>query len=189
MSKISGYITTIGILAWTSVIYYYVLRIYYAVKTDHQKNLANKGLLNRERSLNKAYSKPNEVGDQSGEDCYGLLLVFLCIIFPLTAVLVWPWIEGDFYSVNACVGVTILWLGNFLLHWSHSCLGKNWWFNGQVSAEHQVVDFGCYRLVRHPMYTAFILTSVGNAVLWADTNSWMIAISSFFAILTIWVFY
>jgi len=52
------------------------------------------------------------------------------------------------------------------LFWrSHADLGKNWSVGLEVQQNHQLVQHGVYRLVRHPMYAAFLLFGLAQAVL------------------------
>ena len=55
-------------------------------------------------------------------------------------------------------------LGLWLFQLSHADLGANWSITLEVREKHTLVTQGVYRRVRHPMYTALLLYSVGQAL-------------------------
>jgi protein-S-isoprenylcysteine O-methyltransferase Ste14 len=64
------------------------------------------------------------------------------------------------------------WLGLFfavasllMFQLTHRALGRNWSVSLDVREGHQLVTDGIYRKVRHPMYTAFWLWAVAQALL------------------------
>lgn len=61
-------------------------------------------------------------------------------------------------------GVLCLVVGLCLFHRSHSDLGSNWSITLEVRDQHQLVTYGIYRVVRHPMYLALLLYSAGQAL-------------------------
>jgi protein-S-isoprenylcysteine O-methyltransferase Ste14 len=62
------------------------------------------------------------------------------------------------------VGLAIVLLGIALRQWSVLTLGKFFTVQVQVTSEQTVVDGGPYRWVRHPSYTAIIMSFVGIGV-------------------------
>jgi protein-S-isoprenylcysteine O-methyltransferase Ste14 len=54
-------------------------------------------------------------------------------------------------------------LGLFQL--THRSLGRNWSVSLDVREDHQLVTDGIYRTIRHPMYSAFWLWAVAQALL------------------------
>jgi protein-S-isoprenylcysteine O-methyltransferase Ste14 len=54
-------------------------------------------------------------------------------------------------------------LGLWLFHRAHADLGTNWSITLEVRREHQLVTHGIYRRVRHPMYLALLIYSLGQA--------------------------
>jgi len=52
----------------------------------------------------------------------------------------------------------------WLFQLSHADLGANWSITLEVREKHTLVTQGVYRRVRHPMYTALLLYSVGQAL-------------------------
>ena len=62
------------------------------------------------------------------------------------------------------VGSAWLALGLWLFARSHADLGTNWSISLEVRESHQLVTHGIYRHVRHPMYLALLVYSVGQAL-------------------------
>jgi protein-S-isoprenylcysteine O-methyltransferase Ste14 len=48
---------------------------------------------------------------------------------------------------------------------THKALGRNWSISLEVREDHRLVTDGVYQYVRHPMYTAFWLWAVAQALL------------------------
>src|SRR5437773_2410256 len=47
---------------------------------------------------------------------------------------------------------------------SHSDLGTNWSITLEVREQHRLITQGVYRRIRHPMYLALVLYSIGEAL-------------------------
>ena len=54
---------------------------------------------------------------------------------------------------------------------SHKVLGRNWSITLQIREQHRLVSDGPYALVRHPMYTSFLLMALGQAFL---LSNWLV---------------
>jgi protein-S-isoprenylcysteine O-methyltransferase Ste14 len=61
-------------------------------------------------------------------------------------------------------GIVCLATGLWLFARSHADLGTNWSLTLEVRENHHLVTGGIYRHVRHPMYSAFLVYSVGQAL-------------------------
>jgi protein-S-isoprenylcysteine O-methyltransferase Ste14 len=66
----------------------------------------------------------------------------------------------------------LAWLGFFfaiaalgMFHLTHRALGRNWSISLDVRENHELVTSGVYRRIRHPMYSAFWLWAVAQALL------------------------
>ncbi len=62
-------------------------------------------------------------------------------------------------------------LGLWLFHRSHADLGTNWSITLEVREGHRLVTAGLYRRVRHPMYSALLMYSAGQAIVLPTTWS------------------
>lgn len=60
-------------------------------------------------------------------------------------------------------------LGNGLYFWGYQTLGRNFSLEVVIYQDHQLVETGPYRFIRHPMYTALLLASVGLGLM---AQSW-----------------
>ena len=82
-------------------------------------------------------------------------------------------------------GLVCLAAGLWLLHRSHADLGTNWSITLEVRENHTLVTDGIYARVRHPMYTAFFLYSIGQALVlpnWIAGPSYLAAFGLLFAL-------
>ena len=70
-----------------------------------------------------------------------------------------------FQPMLAWLGCVILALALYLFYCAHRDLGRNWSFSLQVRERHTLVTTGIYRRLRHPMYSAFFLLAVAQALL------------------------
>jgi len=52
-----------------------------------------------------------------------------------------------------------------MFHLTHRALGRNWSVSLDVRENHELVTEGIYRRVRHPMYSAFWLWAIAQALL------------------------
>ena len=77
-----------------------------------------------------------------------------------------PWVRW--------VGVGIALLGFALLQWAQDTLGKNWSDTPRMIKEQSLITSGPYQLIRHPIYTAFLL--ILGSTLWISAN-WLIGLA------------
>jgi len=72
-----------------------------------------------------------------------------------------------------CSGLGICLLGLALAIWSRNTLGRNWSSVVMLKKEHELVERGPYRFVRHPIYLAIFLMSMGTAVAFGRLGCWL----------------
>ena len=77
---------------------------------------------------------------------------------------------ADRVQPAACLplGLVAMAAGLWLFWRSHVDLGDNWSVTLEIDAKHQLVTRGVYRFVRHPMYTSFFVSGLGQALLLAN---------------------
>jgi protein-S-isoprenylcysteine O-methyltransferase Ste14 len=83
------------------------------------------------------------------------------------------------------LGVACLVLGLWYFHRSHADLGTNWSITLELREGHALVTQGVYEHVRHPMYAALLLYSLGNALVvtnWIAGPSYGVAMLLLFAL-------
>jgi len=110
----------------------------------------------------------------------GFFVPLIWIVSPVFAFAEYPLRLGPLIAGIACFGV-----GLWLFYRSHADLGTNWSVRLQVREQHWLVTQGVYRRIRHPMYSAFILYSVGQVLVlpnWVAGPSYLIAFGILFAL-------
>jgi protein-S-isoprenylcysteine O-methyltransferase Ste14 len=77
-------------------------------------------------------------------------------------------------------GVMCLLIALWLFYRSHADLGTNWSITLEVREHHRLITQGIYRRIRHPMYLAIAMYSIGQALVipnWVAGPSNLIAIA------------
>jgi protein-S-isoprenylcysteine O-methyltransferase Ste14 len=116
-----------------------------------------------------------------------LTLAWMGFIVPLIWV-VSPAFSFAEYSLRPWplgAGVLCLAGGLWLFHRSHSDLGTYWSVTLELRENHRLITQGVYRYVRHPMYAAFFLYSIGQALVvpnWLVGPSYLVAFGTLFAL-------
>jgi protein-S-isoprenylcysteine O-methyltransferase Ste14 len=62
------------------------------------------------------------------------------------------------------LGMLLTWLGVLFACWARHVLGSNWSAVVQVKQDHELIEQGPYRIVRHPIYTGLLLAFTGTAL-------------------------
>jgi protein-S-isoprenylcysteine O-methyltransferase Ste14 len=88
-------------------------------------------------------------------------------IVPFAYVLTgFPWLaDYSFRPAQAWLGAAVAVAALVMFYITHRALGRNWSVSLEVRERHKLVTEGVYRHVRHPMYTAFWLWAVAQALL------------------------
>jgi protein-S-isoprenylcysteine O-methyltransferase Ste14 len=140
---------------------YYAHRVYFAGRVRHPPG-----------SVLRQPSEP-------GAPIVGLLLVVMVlasIVLYAFAPARMRWASLPLPEWSRWTGLGLACVAFALLGWSQSALGRNWSIRVQVLREHELVVTGPYRWVRHPMYTAGLLTNVSALLLsanWLVGGSWL----------------
>ena len=123
------------------------------------------------RAIYQRKARTEEKSASSHSTSLDKALIFLVIVgqifLPLAYVFTSRLDAASFQPItySAVLGAG-LWLAGMWLFWrSHADLGKNWSVGLEVQQKHQLVQHGVYRLVRHPMYAAFLLFGLAQALL------------------------
>ena len=121
-----------------------------------------------------------------------LEVVLLSIAMPGFFVpLIWvalPWLSfADYrlHSVPFIVGVICYAVGLWLFHRSHADLGTNWSVTLQIREQHRLITEGVYQRIRHPMYSALFLYSLGQLLVlpnWFAGPSYFVTFGILFAL-------
>ena len=86
--------------------------------------------------------------------------------------------EYPLRAVPLAAGVMCYVIGLWLFYRSHADLGTNWSITLEVREGHRLITHGVYRWVRHPMYSALALYSVGQALV---IPNWVAGLSNLVA--------
>ena len=108
----------------------------------------------------------------------GFVVPLIWIASSIFAFAEYPLRAGPFTA-----GVLCLAAGLWLFYRSHADLGTNWSVTLEVREQHQLITHGVYRSVRHPMYSALLLYSVGQALVipnWVAGPSYLLAFAILF---------
>jgi protein-S-isoprenylcysteine O-methyltransferase Ste14 len=106
--------------------------------------------------------------------------------------LMWPtrWYQGTWLGMRfipsvlwlASLGLLLAVAGLLFACWARSILGSNWSAVVQVKQDHELIESGPYRYVRHPIYTGLLLALAGTALLlgeWRAVLGFVIMFVSF----------
>lgn len=115
-----------------------------------------------------------------------LTLAGLAFFVPLVWVVapVFAFADYALRPVPLSAGVVCLAVGLWLFARAHADLGTNWSITLEVREKHQLVTQGIYRALRHPMYSALFLYSLGQALVvpnWIAGPSYGVAMGLLFA--------
>ena len=73
--------------------------------------------------------------------------------------------DRPFMPALAWLGVLVFAVSLWLFHRTHKDLGRNWSVSLDIRESHKLITHGVYALVRHPMYSAFWLWAIAQALL------------------------
>jgi len=110
----------------------------------------------------------------------GFFVPFLWIATRLLAFADYPLRPVPFVAGVLCLAV-----GLWLFHRSHADLGPNWSITLEVREGHRLVTHGIYRHVRHPMYLALLLYSLGQTLVipnWVAGPSYLVSFGFLFVL-------
>jgi protein-S-isoprenylcysteine O-methyltransferase Ste14 len=85
-------------------------------------------------------------------------------------------------AATALISAVLCILGTAFSIWARAVIGKNWSGRVTLKENHELVQRGPYRLVRHPIYTGLILMTLGTALLigrYGALAGWIVLTLSF----------
>jgi protein-S-isoprenylcysteine O-methyltransferase Ste14 len=115
-----------------------------------------------------------------------LTLAWLAFFVPLIWVVapIFAFADYPLRPAPLLAGVACFTAGLWLFARSHADLGTNWSITLEVREKHQLVTQGIYRHIRHPMYLALLVYSMGQALVvpnWIAGPSYGVAMVLLFA--------
>jgi len=87
------------------------------------------------------------------------------------------------HPVSGFTGTLAFALAIWLLHRSHSDLGRSWSLTSRPNVAQPLVTDGIYRRIRHPMYTAHVLWGVAQLLLFPNLIVGPLALLAILALL------
>lgn len=116
----------------------------------------------------------------------GLTIVGM-LVLPLVDVFT-SWFDFAAYELpnwSGWLGAIVFGLAIALFWRSHADLGQNWSASLEVRDNHALVEKGIYRYIRHPMYAAFWLWGIAQALL---LHNWICGLSYLISFLPMYLY-
>ena len=66
------------------------------------------------------------------------------------------------------IGLLFCIAGAVIAIWSRYLIGRNWSLSVQRKVEHELIQKGMYRIIRHPIYFGLLLLITGNGIIVGD---------------------
>lgn len=92
-------------------------------------------------------------------------LVYVATNFESTRFQFLSFADYPFVPALAWLGTVVLAGSMWLFYRTHKDLGRNWSVSLDIRENHKLITSGVYALVRHPMYSAFWLWAIAQALL------------------------
>lgn len=99
------------------------------------------------------------------------MLVFLVVTSQVVLPLLFlfspflSWANIILPKTSVFLGIPLLIAGLWLFLRAHADLGKNWSVALELNGQHQLITYGVYRFIRHPMYASFFLLGFSQGLL------------------------
>jgi protein-S-isoprenylcysteine O-methyltransferase Ste14 len=141
------------------------------------------------RGVYGARTKTNEkvVSRADTRDRLLIATVFVgSIILPVFAVST-SWFAFADYHLPVFVqwaGAIVLVFALWLFRRAHIDLGRNWSITLEMRKDHELIDHGVYRRIRHPMYTAIFLFAIAQGLV---IQNWLGGWAGFVSVLALYL--
>lgn len=97
----------------------------------------------------------------------GLVFIGIILIFNLWHAVARGWLAARVIPLDpwwVLAGAALTVLGILFAVWARITLGRNWSGRVTIKQDHELILRGPYTLVRHPIYTGFLLGLLGTAL-------------------------
>jgi protein-S-isoprenylcysteine O-methyltransferase Ste14 len=126
---------------------------YYIIRYPHQRRSRKTPVANRRNRM-----RENTLVVISYSGLFAIPLIYVLTSEPKFA-------DYEFHPIQAWIGTLVLAAGMALLHRTHRDLGRAWSITLEIRDQHTLVTRGIYERLRHPMYAAFWLWAISQALL------------------------
>lgn len=110
----------------------------------------------------------SETNDKKQSDKFSVILILsMSLISGVVPILDWAYFNysATDFSLMSIAGIVMIVSGILFRAWAVRTLGKYFTPTVQIKEEHQLVNSGPYKIIRHPSYFAAFLSITGGAVL------------------------
>jgi protein-S-isoprenylcysteine O-methyltransferase Ste14 len=126
---------------------------YYIIRYPHQRRSRKTPVADRRNRM-----RENTLVVISYSGLFAIPLIYVLTGEPKFA-------DYEFHPIQAWIGTLVLAAGMALLHRTHRDLGRAWSITLEIRDQHTLVTRGIYERLRHPMYAAFWLWAISQALL------------------------
>jgi len=109
------------------------------------------------------------------------IVITVSVVAGINVAKVWPAFALPYGQTFALVGVVLFVAGLFLRWWAIITLGRFFTVDVTIEKDHELVERGPFRLVRHPSYTGVLLAFVGFALTLRNWAALLIILMPIFA--------
>ena len=95
----------------------------------------------------------------------GIIAYFITLILYVLYIPIILSFSIPFFPIIRWFGVLVAVVFVPILYWVHSTLDKQYSADLSIKKDHDLIEVGPYRKVRHPMYTVFIVFSIAIALI------------------------
>jgi protein-S-isoprenylcysteine O-methyltransferase len=104
------------------------------------------------------------------------VVILACLVVATLVEIYFPQAQSEILYRLRAVGAALCIFGLVLRWYSIFYLGRFFTVNVAIASDHQVIDTGPYRFVRHPSYTGALLAFIGLGITYANWLSLIIVV-------------